>query len=59
MKRPLPLRVSGQNTPYMRVCVCDCSQQTELREINTPRLLHRMCNRNIKAPKLRREWKKI
>ena len=30
----------GQNTPY--VCLCDCSQQTELRQRNTPRLLYRI-----------------
>ena len=28
---------SGQNTPH--VCPCDCSQQTELRQRNTPHLL--------------------
>ena len=36
----LCLRVKSENTPY--VGLCDCSQQTELRQRNTPRLFQSM-----------------
>ena len=36
----LSLRVNSQNTPY--VGLCDCSQQTELRQRDTPRLFQSM-----------------
>ena len=38
INRPPSLRESGQDTPF--VCLCDFSQQTELRQRNIPRLLH-------------------
>ena len=36
----LSLRVNSQNTPY--IGLCDCSQQTELRQRDTPRLFQSM-----------------